>query len=101
MQFYLVTYILRIDIPISKIQLSILTFLDTQAIEVDIAPIYTLHPDWPNCKVSEETFNEIVDKLKIYLEKRIQSREKLQTDVREKGKCYCFDNETFKLNNIP
>lgn len=57
---------------------------NVKAIEVDIAPIYTLHPDWPNCKVSEETFNEIVDKLKIYLEKRIQSREKLQIDVREK-----------------
>ncbi|CAL4093647.1 unnamed protein product, partial [Meganyctiphanes norvegica] len=57
---------------------------NVKAIEVDIAPIYTLHPDWPICKVSEETFEEIIDKLKIYLQKRIQSREKLQSDVREK-----------------
>lgn len=58
-----------------------------QNLEVDLTPIYTLAPAWPAVSYTAETRDDVIMKLKAYLQKRIHSREKLQTELKGKSKC--------------
>nr|XP_027230182.1 kinesin-like protein KIF23 isoform X1 [Penaeus vannamei] len=53
-------------------------------LEVDLTPIYTLAPAWPAVSYTAETRDDVIMKLKAYLQKRIHNREKLQTELKGK-----------------
>ncbi|XP_053648814.1 kinesin-like protein KIF23 isoform X1 [Cherax quadricarinatus] len=53
-------------------------------LEVDLTPIYTLAPEWPSVVYTPEIMDDVVAKLKAYLLKRINSREKLKSDLQDK-----------------
>ncbi|XP_076070028.1 kinesin family member pavarotti isoform X2 [Oratosquilla oratoria] len=57
---------------------------DVKKLDMDLTPIYTLAPSWPPVNFTTETWEDIAQKLKLYLLKRIQSREKLQNTFDEK-----------------
>ncbi|XP_042224138.1 kinesin-like protein KIF23 isoform X1 [Homarus americanus] len=57
---------------------------NTKNLEVDLTPIYTLAPDWPAVTYTPETLEEVFTKLKAYLQKRVNSREKLKIDLKDK-----------------
>ncbi|KAK8396601.1 hypothetical protein O3P69_004941 [Scylla paramamosain] len=49
------------------------------ALEVDLAPIYSLAPDWPVLTSSTPGgLEEVISRLKAHLRKRLQSRERLE-----------------------
>ncbi|KAK7069128.1 Kinesin-like protein kif23 [Halocaridina rubra] len=52
---------------------------------VDLTPVYTMAPAWPPVSWTPEIREEIISKLKIYLIKRVQTREKMQVDIHEKS----------------
>ncbi|MPC65661.1 hypothetical protein E2C01_059799 [Portunus trituberculatus] len=50
-----------------------------EALEVDLAPIYSLAPDWPVLTSSTPGgLEEVITRLKAHLRKRLQSRERLE-----------------------
>ena len=58
----------------------------SQTLEVDIAPIYSLAPDWPALTSSTPGgLEEVITRLKAHLRKRLQSRERLEKSFWDKG----------------
>ena len=51
---------------------------------VDLAPVYSLGPEWPPLELTQFDNEEIVKKLMVFLEKRIQTRKALQNDLENK-----------------
>ncbi|KAB7501097.1 Kinesin-like protein KIF23 [Armadillidium nasatum] len=51
---------------------------------VDITPVYSLAPSWPTMEyTSESSFEEMVENLKIYLQKRLATKEKFNSELSE------------------
>uniref|UniRef100_A0A6A7G2M4 Kinesin-like protein n=1 Tax=Hirondellea gigas TaxID=1518452 RepID=A0A6A7G2M4_9CRUS len=53
-------------------------------LEVDIRPIYTLSPAWPELTMTDEGWEETLVKLKAFLTKRLHNRESLLAQVQDK-----------------
>ncbi len=56
----------------------------TVVMEVDMMPLYNLGPDWPCLELRQCDEEEVIEKLKSYLEKRIDTRKRLMEDNSEK-----------------
>ena len=56
-----------------------------QNLPVDLAPVYTLAPAWPPVSWTPETREDIIAKLKPYLIKLAQNREKMMLDIRKES----------------
>jgi len=52
--------------------------------EVDMMSIYSLGPDWPSLELRQCDEEEVIEKLKSFLEKRIATRNRLMEDHSEK-----------------
>ncbi|RXG67805.1 Kinesin-like protein KIF23 [Armadillidium vulgare] len=51
---------------------------------VDITPVYSLAPSWPTMEyTSESSFEEMAENLKIYLQKRLSTKEKFNSELSE------------------
>ena len=59
---------------------------DTAALVMDLAPVYSLGPAWPGLEVTQCDQEEVIEKLKLYLEKRLATRRALLGDheIRER-----------------
>ena len=54
---------------------------DVRDLVMDLTPVYSLGPEWPPLEVDQFDNEEIIEKLKKYLEKRIRTRKTLLSDL--------------------
>ena len=54
---------------------------DVRDLVIDLTPVYSLGPEWPPLEVDQFHNEEIIEKLKKYLEKRIKTRRTLLSDL--------------------
>jgi len=57
---------------------------DTAALVMDLAPVYSLGPAWPPLEMTSADQEDIIEKLKAYLEKRLATRRALLEDHENK-----------------
>lgn len=55
---------------------------------MDVRLIYTLSPAWPELNLSDEMWLDTLCKLKVFLQRRIENREAMLAEVKDKGKRY-------------
>jgi len=53
---------------------------DTAGLVMDLAPVYSLGPAWPPLEMTQFDQEELIEKLKVYLEKRLVTRQNLLVD---------------------
>ncbi|KAA0196639.1 hypothetical protein HAZT_HAZT004295 [Hyalella azteca] len=59
-------------------------FDKAKELDIDISPVYTLSPAWPDTSLSDDTWLETLAKLKNFLKRRIATRETLLQQTRVK-----------------
>ena len=57
---------------------------DTGALVMDLAPVYSLGPAWPPLEMTAADEEDIIERLKAYLEKRLATRRALLEDHENK-----------------
>ena len=57
---------------------------DTAALVMDLAPVYSLGPAWPPLEMTASDEEDIIERLKAYLEKRLVTRRALLEDHENK-----------------
>ena len=60
----------------------------TPVAEIDAVPIYSLGQDWPTLELQQCDEEEVVEKLKSFLQKRIATRKRLMEDHTEKSETF-------------
>ena len=53
---------------------------DVRDLVMDLTPVYSLGPEWPPLEVDQFDNEEVIEKLRLYLEKRIKTRKTLLLD---------------------
>jgi len=53
---------------------------DVDDLVMDLTPVYSLGPEWPPLEVDQFDNEEVIEKLKVYLEKRLRTRQTLLSD---------------------
>ena len=53
---------------------------DGRDLVMDLTPVYSLGPEWPPLEVDQFDNEEVIEKLRLYLEKRIKTRKTLLLD---------------------
>jgi len=53
---------------------------ETEHLVMDLAPVYSLGPAWPPLELTQFDSEEVIERLKIFLEKRISTRKTLLED---------------------
>ena len=82
---------------------------DTGALVMDLAPVYSLGPAWPPLEMTALDEEDIIERLKAYLEKRLVTRRALLEDHENKemkfmdlllhSKRACFSGNFSVLNS--
>jgi len=55
--------------------------VDVEGVPVDLQPVYSLGPEWPPLEMTESSQEDIIIRLKAYLEQRIRTRTLLLDDM--------------------
>merc|ERR1712058_128869 len=53
---------------------------DVEDLVMDLTPVYSLGPEWPPLEVDQFDNEVVIEKLKVYLEKRLRTRQTLLSD---------------------
>merc|ERR1719228_3084504 len=53
---------------------------ETEHLVMDLAPVYSLGPAWPPLELTQFDSEEVIERLKVFLEKRISTRKRLLED---------------------
>ena len=60
----------------------------TATTDLDLMPLYNLGPDWPTLELKQCDEEEVIEKLKSFLEKRLATRKRLMEDHSEKTSAF-------------